>query len=168
MIVFCYLEKERFPEYADTLFSVLHGNMNAIAPTGQSREADFACWSQAMGEQLKSESRSVILIFYRPTQELAGYFQYSVSDGVFFMEDIQFKPEFQGKHNIFRELYGFVFEHLEDFSVVRANASKRNTKSMGVLRHLGLVSVGENKTGRSYCFLGTKEDLMRWYTGGRR
>ena len=33
--------------------------------------------------------------------KLAGYFQYSVSDGVFFMEDIQFKPEFQGKHNIF-------------------------------------------------------------------
>ena len=166
MFEFSFLKKEQFPEYAVPLFAILDQNMSAIAPTGRSREEDFSFWVQAMEMQLKNERRSVILIFYRPSHEIVGYFQYSVADGVFFMEDIQFKPEYHGKYNIFRDLYGFVFDHIEEkFEFVEAYANKKNEKSMGVLKHLGLAIVGENRNGRSYRFRGRQADLMKWYKG---
>ena len=79
------------------------------------------------------------------------------------MEEIQFKPSYQGK-GIFRNLYGFVFSKIEtDLEYVKAYASIQNSKSIGILENLGLTNIGLNKNGRSYHFQGKYADLKKWY-----
>lgn len=166
MLRFCYLEKDEFEKIANFLFSVLCDNMSQIAPTGNSREEDFKCWFQAMKEELHNGKRNIIIIFKEEVQEIVGYFQYSIHGSVFMMEEIQINKLYQEKYNIFRSLYGFVFEHMEEkVDFVEAYANKKNAKSIGILRKLGLSIVGENKRGTSYHFRGSYSDLLSWYKG---
>ncbi len=164
MFKFCYLNKNEFDKYARGLFTVLCENMSQIAPTGNSWEEDFQFWSQAMSEELQSEKRQIIMISHMESGKIIGYFQYSVIENVFMMEEIQIDQTYQGKYHIFRDLYGVVFENMEtDVELVEAYANKRNTKSMGILRKLGLEIVGENKRGTSYLFRGKYVDMLKWF-----
>ena len=164
MVEFCYLARNEFNKYASMLFSVLYDNMNKIAPTGNCREEDFRCWSEAVTEGLRSKKRHIVIISHKDSQEVIGFFQYYTNECIFMMEEIQIMELYQGKYNIFRNLYGFVFEHIaEDIRGVEAYANKNNTKSLGILERLGLSIIGENKNGISYHLKGTYRDLMRWY-----
>lgn len=79
------------------------------------------------------------------------------------MEEIQFKPEYQGK-GVFRELYGFVLKNInKDLKFIKANASINNHKSIGILEKFGLSNMGLNKNGRSYHFKGDFDGLLEWY-----
>lgn len=74
------------------------------------------------------------------------------------------KDKYQGKHNLFRRLYGFLFDNIQNEPVyVEAYADKRNKKSIGILTRLGLSIIGENKNGISFQFRGKYEDLLKWY-----
>ena len=166
MIEFYYLEKDEFEKYANSLFTILCDNMSQIAPTANSREEDYLFWFQAMMEELKKGYRHIIIIFKKESHEIVGYFQYSVQENVFLMEEIQIKEFYQGKYNIFKRLYGFVFDNMrKDIEFVEAYANKKNTKSVGILGKLGLSIVGENKRGTGYHFRGTYADLLNWYKG---
>ena len=165
MIEFYHLGKDAFEKHANSLFSILFDNMSRIAPTGNSYEDDYKFWFQAMKAELENENRRIIII-KEASQEIVGYFQYSVQENVFIMEEIQIKAEYQGKYNIFKRLYGFVLENMrEDVDWVEAYANKKNVKSIGILGKLGLSIVGENKTGTSYHFRGSYADLLNWYKG---
>lgn len=76
------------------------------------------------------------------------------------MEEIQFKPEYQGR-NVFRALYGFLLLK-EDIKFVEAYANTSNHKSIGILEKLGLSKIGTNKNGNSYHFRGKYSDLIKW------
>lgn len=166
MIEFGYLNKNEFDKYARGLFAVLCENMSQIAPTGNDPEEDFKFWSQAMNEELQSEKRQIIMIIHKESERIIGYFQYSVNQTVLMMEEIQINQAYQGKNNIFRDLYGVVFENMEaGVEVVEAYANKKNTKSMGILERLGLKIVGENQRGTSYFFRGAYTDLLKWFEG---
>ncbi len=161
---FCYLAKKEFNQYANQLFSVLYDNMNTIAPTSNSREEDFQCWLEAVEEGLRSEKRHIVIISDRDSQEVIGFFQYYTNECVFMMEEIQIMESYQGKYNIFRDLYGFVFEQIkDDICFVEAYANKQNIKSLGILEKMGLSIIGENKNGISYHLRGAYTDLMKWY-----
>ena len=164
MINFCYLDKRDFEKYARGLFTVLCENMSQIAPTGNSWEEDFQFWSQAMREELQSEKRQIIMIIHKETEKIIGYFQYSVNETVFLMEEIQIDQAYQGKYHIFRDLYGFIFENMEaGVKLVEAYANKKNVKSMGILGKLGLEIIGENQRGTSYLFRGNYDDMLKWF-----
>ncbi len=164
MIEFCYLSKNEFNKYASKLFSVLYDNMTEIAPTDNSREDDYKSWYKALCGEMQSDKRHIIVISNGNMKEIIGFFKYSINEHVFEMEDIQIKASYQGKYNIFRSLYGFVLEHIEEeIRVVEAYAHKKNTKSIGILEKLGLSIIGENKNGISYHLRGTYEALVKWY-----
>ena len=164
MARFSYLEKSQFERYAPALFDILADNMSVIAPTGRTREEDFACWHAAVGEGMQAPARQIVLIFASDSHDLIGFFQYYINPERFMMEEIQLRQEWKGKDNIFRDLYGFVLEHINSgVEFVEAYANKNNGKSVGILKHLGLSVVGENKSGRSYHFRGTMRDLLAWY-----
>ena len=159
-----YLDKKDFPLVSRQIFDILADNMTVIAPTGNSREQDFALWLSAVSDSLEREERQIILI--KNNGELIGFFQYCVNDDTLAMEEIQIIPSFQGKANIFRRFYGFLLDNVPcDLKNVRAFASKQNEKSMAILRRLGLKIEGENKNGRSYLFTGAFADLLKWYKG---
>ena len=164
MIEFCYLSKNEFNKYASKLFSVLHDNMTGIAPTGNSREEDYQSWYKAMCGEMQSDKRHIIVITNGNIKEIIGFFKYSINECVFVMEEIQIKSSYQGKSNIFRSLYGFVLEHInEKICFVEAYADKKNIKSLGILEKLGLSIIGENKNAISYHLRGTYEALVKWY-----
>ena len=164
MIAFEYLAKSDFSVIANEIFNILADNMTIIAPTGNSRDDDFKCWYENIRNSLPKEERQIILI--KDNDKIIGYFQYYINTDTFMMEEIQFKPEYQGK-GIFRKLYGFVFSNTEkDISFVEAYASINNIKSIGILEKMGLSNIGLNKNGRSYHFKGMYDDLKKWYENG--
>lgn len=164
MAKFAYLNKDLFPTYANTIFNILADNMSVIAPTGNSREEDFQSWYHAVGEGLQKDNRQIILIREKDAEDIIGFFQYYTNTDTFMMEEIQICSAFQGKDNVFRDLYSFVLDHIrDDLLYVEAYANKQNHKSIGILGKLGLKVIGENKNGISFHFQGKFDDLVSWF-----
>ncbi len=158
---FEYLNKPDFSALARQIFVILADNMTVIAPTGNSREDDFALWFDAVSDGLQREERQIILI--KDSETIVGFFQYYTNADTFMMEEIQFRPEYQGK-GVFRKLYGFILKNIRnDLEFVEAYANTKNQKSIGILEKFGLLNTGLNKNGRSYHFKGDFIDLIKWY-----
>ena len=161
MISFEYLNKPDFSAFARQIFDILADNMTMIAPTGNTREEDYNCWYECVTDGLKRDERQIILI--KDNETIVGFFQYYTNADTFMMEEIQFRPEYQGK-GVFRKLYGFILKNIRnDFEFVEAYASINNQKSIGILEKFGLLNAGLNKNGRSYHFKGRFADLIKWY-----
>ena len=160
-VTFELLNKADFKQISKEIFDILADNMTVIAPTGNSREEDYLCWSDCVSEGLEREERQIVLV--KQSGNLIGFFQYFTNEDTFRMEEIQFKPECQGK-GIFRKLYGFVLPKIDDkIEFVDAFSSIQNKKSIAILEHLGLENTGLNKNGRSYHFEGQFKKLKEWY-----
>lgn len=161
MIKFEYLNKLDFSIISNAIFNILADNMEKIAPSGNTREEDYKCWYEGVSNGLKRDERQIILI--KHADNIIGFFQYYTNDDTFMMEEIQFKPEYQGK-NIFRNLYGFLIPNIMDeIKFVEAYANIANHKSIGILEKLGLSKIGMNKNGHSFHFRGNYSDLIKWY-----
>lgn len=166
MIIFRYLQKEEFNKQAEALFNILHDNMNLIAPTGKTKEADYLFWCEIMREEISNDSRHIILALEEDTQTIIGFFQYVTIEDVLVMEQIQIMPAYQGEKGVFRGFYDFLLSKFKDVPIyVEANADRRNQKSICILNKLGLSVIGENKTGISFCFRGKYADLLKWHRG---
>lgn len=87
MISCRFLDKNEVQRLLPQLFSILHGNMSVIAPTGNSYDEDYALWSGAVGPPCKKENRRIVLIFSRDT--LIGYLQYYTNGETFMIEGAQ-------------------------------------------------------------------------------
>ena len=161
MITFKFLPKEHAEEYFPALFDILYNNMSKIAPSGMTYEEDFNEWYGAVLPALvNNEPRKIILIY---DDKLIGYFQYYVNETTFMMEEIQFLPGYQGK-GIFQKLFARLAEIVpHDIPFVEAYAHKNNSKSQGILDHLGLQVIGENKNGNSYHFRGDCQTMLERY-----
>lgn len=166
MVRFHFMDKDEFDILAKTIFPILWTNMLEIAPTGNSDEADFASWFSAVKQGLLQEQRKIILM--SQGHELIGFFQYYTNGNELMMEEIQISRDWQSKQ-VFRGLYGFLLAILPtEIEVVEAYVNKKNTRSQGILRHLGLDIVGENKKGDSYLFRGDYSDLLKWYNSSNK
>ncbi len=161
MITFSFLDKNEFPCIAPSLFNILADNMEKIAPTGNTRQEDYACWYTSVKEGLQKEQRQMILI--KDDESIVGFFQYFTNADTFRAEEIQFAPAYQGK-GLFRPLCGFVKQNIrQDLAFADAYANIHNEKSIGILTKMGLKNTGLNKNGRSYHFEGSFADLKKWY-----
>ena len=155
------LDKSRKELILPQLFAIMHANMSVIAPIGNSYEEDLSFWLSCVSSELEKEPRRILLIY--DGDEIAGFFQYSVSNGLFMMEAIQLRDRYQGT-GVFGELYAYLTRIIpKDTEFVEAYANKGNHKSIAVLKHLGLEIIGENKNGISYHFRGRYETILRRY-----
>ena len=162
-VVFRYLPKPPSSALLDEIFGILATNMRVIAPTGLTYEEDRAQWMACVPPALTKDARQMVLIY--AGDELVGFFQYYVTadHSVFMMEEIQFKEAYR-ESGLFGELYRFLIPKLPaDIVSVEAYADKRNTKSLGVLGHLGLTVIGENKNGVSWHLRGDFAVLKEKY-----
>lgn len=155
------LDKSRKDSVLPLLFDILHANMSRIAPTGKSYEEDRSLWLSCVSPALEKEPRRILLIY--DGDEIAGFFQYFVNNGLFMMEEIQLRDRYKGT-GVFGELYAYLTSIIpKDTEFVEAYANKGNHKSIAVLKHLGLEVIGENKNGISYHFRGRYENILRRY-----
>ena len=156
-----FLSKTDAESVLPKLFEILHANMSRIVPTGNSYEDDYLRWMSCIKTALEKDPRQILLLL--DEERIAGYFQYYVNNGVFMMEEIQFRDEYKGI-GLFTELYRYLIKILPaDTVYAEAYANKKNEKSIAVLTHLGLEITGENKNGTSFHFRGIYENLVRRY-----
>lgn len=159
-IIFEYLNKPDFLSASSDLFDILADNMEKIAPTGNTREEDFNCWLEGVGNGLKQDVRQIVLI--KENDNIIGFFQYYTNEDTFMMEEIQLQPNYQGK-GIFRKLYGFLISDIGvDCDFVEAYANIANSKSIGILKRMGLEKIGMNKNGSCFHFKGKYSSLLKW------
>ena len=159
---FMPLKPESINTYHSGIYDILHTNMSKIAPTGNTYEEDKAMWTSCVKPALGQNRRDMILIFKE--NELVGFFQYYVNSETFMMDEIQFKPEYQGS-GLFTELYRYLIKIIPaETQYTEAYASKKNLKSQAILKHLGLEIIGENKNGNSYHFQGEYKRLIERYS----
>ncbi len=158
---FQILDKAEFQARAAEIFEILHGNMSIIAPTGNSYEEDFKLWSECMPQNLENPNRNIVLIF--DGEALAGFFMFTIRDRTLVMDEIQFRAQYRGT-GLFAKLYNYLFGILPDsLEFVEAYANKKNTKSQGILGHLGLENLGESKNGNSYRFRGSYPAMKNFF-----
>ena len=159
---FRHLTAEDIPVLIGEMYDILYQNMNSIAPTGNTYEEDYKSWSSCVEPVWKNGKRSVILIFSDDT--MCGFFQYCIYDDTFRMDEIQFKPEYQGS-GLFSELYHYLTTVIPvRTKYADAFSRKENIKSQGILRHLGLEAVGENKNRNSLYFKGDYQKIFERYS----
>ena len=81
---FKQMQNEDIAVFINEMFEILASNMNVIAPTGNSYDADFKIWSECVVPVWREGKRLVILIFCEDT--LCGFFQYFVNYKTFRMD----------------------------------------------------------------------------------
>ena len=159
MICFKRFPKEEAKTILPILFPILYENMNKIAPTGNTYDEDFKLWFDAISSKIQNEDRQIILIY--DDLKIVGYFQYSINNETFKMEEIQFKKAYQGT-GLFRQLYEYLFTIVPpEIKYVEAYAHKSNQKSQSILKYLGLQVIDDNKN--SYHFCGNCQEVLQKY-----
>lgn len=112
---FAYAEKNKMEETLPILFEILYSNMSQIAPTGNSYEFDRREWFSNLIPAMQKEPRHIVLFYAGGA--LAGYFQYYINAGVFMMEQMQIKRQYQGS-GLFRAFFSRLVERLSKESTV--------------------------------------------------
>ena len=160
--LFRQMKKEEIPVYTDEIFAVLADNMREIEPTGNTYDEDYKSFLEYAVPVWREGGNKVILIF--DGDVFCGYFQYSVSDATFRMESIVFKKDYHGS-GLFTELYRYLMTIIPaDTKYVDAFSGKNNIKSQEILKHLGLINIGENKNGKAFHFKGDYKTLQEHYS----
>ena len=151
MIEFSFMDKREKDALLPELFTLLYENMNEIAPSGEDPADELRGWLEAVSPALDRTERRIVLI--KDDGRLVGYFQYYVNEATFMMEEIQFERELWGS-GLFAELYAFLRGEIPPVPFVEAYAHKLNAKSQGILEHIGLERIGENKNGSCFHYRG--------------
>ena len=158
---FKYADKTRLEEILPACFEILYENMSVIAPTGDLYEEDLRLWCDTIYPLMEKAGRQLILLYCE--EELAGYFQYSISDKTLLMEEIQFRAIYHGT-GLFRQLYTWLIKQLpKDLCCVAAYVHKNNQNAQNILNYLGLACCGENRSGNSFYYKGSYCELLNKY-----
>lgn len=151
-LTFCVLDKANAGTWITQVFDILYTNMNRVAPTGNSREADQSMWQSYFLPALEREQIRVILVF--AGEALAGYCQYSVRGDTVLVEEVEIKPEYQ-RSMVFYRLCQYLLQTVPEGVVyLEACANKHNLHSQSVIQSLGMEKVGENRPGTGWRYRG--------------
>lgn len=156
-----FLDKAEAGKILPELYRIFHDNMSRILDTAEPFPGGRDGWLAAVGPALDKVPRQILLLC--DGEKIAGFFQYYVNDGVFMMEEIQFREEYRGT-GLFKKLYRYLAGIIpEETEYVEAYVHKTNRKSMAVLNHLGLTAVEEDPNESLLHFRGRYESLVCRY-----
>ncbi|MBE6981460.1 MAG: GNAT family N-acetyltransferase [Ruminococcaceae bacterium] len=161
--MFIYLNKGEKDQWLPQLFDLLYENMQTIAPSGLSYEAEKAQWLKEVSPALEKEPRKILLCFVG--EELAGYLQYYIRDGLLMVEELQLKKKYQ-RSLLFYSLCKYLRKVLpQDLKTVEAYADKRNAASIRLMERLGM-KVCEDETPAPFVHLrAPAESIYRFFMG---
>ena len=146
-------------EYYNNLFRILAENMTKISSSGNRMADDYAMWKNSVAEGIKNGRKTIVIW---DDNELIGFFMYLVVGSTLKMDECQIIEAYQGKHNTFRMLFGYLFSILpQGIDTVSSYANKKNIKSNEILKHIGLKVYKETEHG--YLYKGPFDNLRKWY-----
>jgi len=142
MIRFVFMEKAKGEQFLPMLFDILYDNMRIIAPSGEGYEEDKRIWLSNVAPAIQKEPRQIILMY--ADDDLAGYLQYYINGGIFMVEEIQIKSQYQ-RTTLFYAICRFMLGIISlDTIYIEAYAEKRNQNSRRIIGKLGMEQIGEN------------------------
>lgn len=160
---FAYLDKQFAEHILPVLFEILHSNMQAVAPTINTYEADFRIWYDNVFPALHQSARQMVLMYH--DDKIVGYFQFYTQYKTFMMEEIQIIPAFQGT-GLFRLFFLWMLEQLpKDIQQVEAYSHKNNLRSQRILEHFGLKKADRNQSDDFYFYRGSYRDFLNGFFG---
>ena len=141
MFTFTFLNKQEKEIWLPQLFDLLYANMQSIAPSDLSYDAEKQQFLANVSPALEKAPRQIILCFSEG--ELAGYAQYYTRDDVLMVEEIQLKKAYQRSFAFYR-----LCKHLRsilppEIRYVEAYADKRNASSQRMMMKLNMKALEE-------------------------
>ena len=110
---------------------------------------------------MTKDARQIVLMYSH--DDLAGFFQYYVSDKTLMMEEIQISKQYQGT-GIFASFYTWLVTHLPQTpEYVEAFSEADNHRSQQILIHLGLKKIGSVQDGTFYHYKGNYKNISDRY-----
>lgn len=154
-----YLNKADAAQMLPKLFDILYDNMRHIAPSGCSYGQEKQVWLQEVAPALQKEPRRIVLMY--ADEELAGFCQYYINQGIFMVEEVQIKKPFQ-KTCVFFSLYRFFQRTVpQDTVYIEAWADLRNHNSIKIMQKLGMVPVETIEKRNLIHYRGTMKDIRK-------
>lgn len=142
---FSFLNKAKARDVLPLLFDILHANMDKIAPSGRTYEAEREEWLGAVTPALAKAPRQIVLM--HDGEILAGFLQYYVNNGIFMVEEIQLKPVYQ-RTRLLYELCRFLTDVIpSDTQYIEAFVHEKNINSQKLQLSLGMAHVGTKGNG---------------------
>lgn len=146
------MEKSESEKLLPQLFCILHRNMSHIAPTDCSYEEDQKVWLSYITPELDKQRVKIVLMYVG--ENLAGYFQYRVTEDTMEVDEIEIKPEYQRTMVFYRFGQFMIDQMLDDVKYLTSYVHKENHYSQSIHESLGMECVGENKSGTSWFYRG--------------
>ena len=142
---FSFLNKAKARDVLPLLFDILHENMDKIAPSGLTYEAEREEWLGAVAPALTKAPRQIVLM--HDGEILAGFLQYYVNNGIFMVEEIQLKSVYQ-RTRLLYELCRFLTDVIpSDTQYIEAFVHEKNVTSQKLQRSLGMAHVDTKGNG---------------------
>ena len=144
------------------LFRILHTNMSRIAPTSNSYAEDEAIWLSYMLSTFQESCPNIVLMY--AGGNLAGYFQYSISDHTLMVEEVEIKPEYQ-RTMLFYRLCSYLCNSLpHHVQYIEAYVNKHNAHSLRINKKLGLEVIGATRNGNSWHLRGDARNIKAYFS----
>lgn len=153
------LDKKTEIGLLEDLFGILYENMRAVTPFDRCFEEERSAWVTTVGSALQKEPRKILLLFSQ--QELIGFCMFYVNGGIFMVEELQIRREFQ-RSAAFAECYRYFPGQLpRDVAFIEAYADRRNISSQALMRKAGMEPVGETPDGSCIHFRGNAGRIFK-------
>lgn len=147
-----FLDKEKELHLMEALFDLLYENMLEIAPSGLTYEAEKQQWLSEVLPAMAKEPRQIVLLF--DGEELAGYLQYYINNGVFMVEEIQLRRDCRST-SLFGSLWKFMSRIIPEHThTIEAYADPRNHLSRKLIKRLGMEPVEDGSDPHLLHFRG--------------
>lgn len=160
MVTFSELDKSQKEQYLPVLFDLLYGNMQTVAPSSLTYDAQREKWLSHVSPALDKEPRKILLCF--SDGALAGYVQYYIREDLLMVEELQLKREFQ-RSLVFYRLCRYLGSCLPaGIRYIEAYAERQNLYSQRLMNKLGMEHM-EDENG--FAHLRGDLDAIRGYFG---
>lgn len=153
-ITFRYLYPSEAEAMLHQLFAILHTNMSRIAPTGCSYEENREMWLSYLMPALQDVQRKILLMY--AGEKLAGYFQYRIDGDTLQVEEVEIRPEFQRTMVFYRCCQFLLLQIPNSVQYISSYVRKENHNSISIHKAIGMMPVGENKSGTSWYYRGER------------
>jgi len=135
----------------DRMFELIYANMNAIMPTGNTKEQDYALWRQAFDEGLQNSMRHVL---YCRDDDLVGYLSYVIgeADSAIHLCELEIRPQSRKDGLTLRVLLSHFLREVGHCAActMRTYANDRNPTSQELISKLGFEVEEKTHGGKRY------------------
>lgn len=136
MVTIGLMNKSEKETWLPRLFDLLHENMKTVAPSELPREQEKRVYCANVSRALEKEPRQILLC--QEDNCLVGFVQYYTRGDLLMVEEVQLRRDYQ-RGMLLRRIVGYLTQTLpEDIRYVEAYADRRNSRSLLMMKKLGM------------------------------